>query len=83
MSSKKWNRVDDKPPEIGVWVEVIRIDESHSVIGVVWSSIGRLRESGNWTIKSTDGLTLRNSKPTHWRKLKNEKEIQNCERQSW
>lgn len=69
MSSKKWNRVDDKTPEIGIWVEVTRIDESHSVIGVVWTSKGRLRKSGHWTIKATDGLNLNNAKPTHWRKL--------------
>ena len=73
MSLKsKWIRVDKSLPEVGVYVSIKR-DLSSGIGGytgyqeIQWLSIGRLTRSGIWSIMSTVGLNLNNSKPTHWR----------------
>lgn len=67
----KWVKVENKLPETGKYVSVKR-DFSVGTggytgrEGLEWVTIGRVNKYRTWSLKSTVGLTLNNSKPTHW-----------------
>lgn len=75
----KWIMIKDRLPNEKERVELKR-DFTCGIGGFTghekfeWQSNGFYRYKNDlviWSIKSTEGLTFTNSKPTHWRKIKN------------
>ena len=70
-----WTSVATKLPTPFTTVEVKR-DLSVGIRGnpgqLEWMTTGRYRGE-NWSLTATEGLTLYNSSPTHWREIKEKK----------
>lgn len=66
-----WKSLKNSKPEIGKLVEL-----KHMITGIGaperegWESVGRLRESGHFTIKQNKEKTVDFRNPTHWREIK-------------
>lgn len=53
-------------PELKTWVACCRLNELN---WPEWVAKARVTESGTWSLQATVGLSLYNSKPTHWIEL--------------
>lgn len=76
--TKVWIPISRKLPPVKTNVELKR-DFSVGAGGFTgnerleWVSVGRYsywEDTVRWSIKGVDGLTLRNTEPTHWRHIR-------------
>ena len=63
-----WKSLKNSKPEANKLVELSNIPTGIGGTRWGWQSTGRLRKSGLFTIKYTDGYS-HNLPPTHWREL--------------
>lgn len=61
--------LDKLKPKVGERVCLIKVIYYNTHESKQWETTGIMRENGNFYLKNTDGLTLGNSIPTHWKKL--------------
>lgn len=57
-------------PKVGERVILIKVAYHDTHESKQWETTGIMRENGIFYLKNTDGLTLGNSIPTHWREIK-------------
>lgn len=66
-------------PKVGERVCLIKVIYHDTHESKQWETTGVMRENGIFYLKNTEGLTLGNSIPTHWREIKwmNKKKFKN------
>jgi len=63
---ENWKLISDEKPEYRKKVKFKLVENNNTV----WESTGWILESDKndiYSIKMTDGLTYKNSKPSHWK----------------
>lgn len=61
--------LDKLKPPVEERVDFIKVIYHDTHESKQWETTGIMRENGIFYLKNTEGLTLGNSIPTHWRKL--------------
>lgn len=63
--------INKKKPPSKIKIRLVRYIYGGDCVGLIkqWESTGWMLDSGLFSVKNVDGLTLSNSIPTHWKNL--------------
>lgn len=65
-----WINLNEAKPEPKKKIKVAKIRMlDWGLFRMEWQTQGHMLESGTFSVKACDGLTLKNSKPTHWQEI--------------